>query len=76
MSNSVKLITDLIIKAVNYQLNHGINLPLPYTLRSDLSKSQLTTYDSYVLIEGDPEITKLKPILKEKKIVEKFIKTV
>ncbi len=39
MSNSVKLITDLIIKAVNYQLNHGINLPLPYTLRSDLSKS-------------------------------------
>lgn len=39
MSNSVKLVTDLIMKAVNYQLDHGIILPLPYTLRSDLSKS-------------------------------------
>jgi len=39
MNNSVRLVADLIMKAVNYQLNHGINLPLPYTLRSDLSKS-------------------------------------
>ena len=72
MSISVKLVKELIVKAVNYKLNFGINLPLPYALRTDLSQSKLTTFDHYVLIEGDPDIKSLK-LLKDRKIVKQLI---
>ena len=44
-------------QVVNYELASGYRLPIPARQSRELSQTRLFTYDHFLMVESDPQIT-------------------
>ena len=56
MNLQVQAIASPFTTLINSQLVQGYQLPLPRTLQQDLSQTRMYTYDSFIMIESNPQV--------------------
>lgn len=61
----IKTFQDPLRKALNSKLKKGVSLPIPDTIKADISESDLIQFDHYILIQANPNF--------HKKIQEQFL---
>lgn len=56
MAGKMEAVQRMLFLSVNKVMSEGAELPLPRFAQDDLTNSQLTPYDSYLLVESDPNV--------------------
>jgi len=57
INNQLASVTGPFQSLVNQRIADGFGLPVPKPFNSELSKTRLFTYDKFLLIESDPQIS-------------------
>ena len=54
---AVQSLADPFAQLVNAELGTGYRLPIPSKQKQELSQTKLFTYDHFIMVESDPQIT-------------------
>ena len=56
IKNKMKGVETMIFTALNEYLNQGTMIPIPEYAKKDFKESSLKLFDSYILVEANPDL--------------------
>jgi tyrosine-protein phosphatase YwqE len=65
IKQKIKGIQPILTKALDMQLENGMNIPIPDSIKKSFKSSSLQTFDNYIYIEGDIDVSEAKKAIEQ-----------